>query len=300
MEARPRSRPPLSVRTVVHVISAALALSLLNAIKPLHIDDIVYQYYARQITHHPLAPYDFEIPWNQTPDSAQNPIAPPVVPYWLAAAMVLFGSNTFLWKLWFLPFYLMLSGSLFWIFRRFARGLEVPLLWMTMLSPVILPSSNLMLDVPCLALGLTSLVLFLNASQRRSIGLAILSGLVCGLAMETKWTAFLSLATIMVAAVLYLRPREGIVAALVAILVFVSWEGYIAVQNGQSHFLHQLKVNNPNEVKKNLLLPLVMILGAVAPMLLLLGLAALRAPSSSVPHRRWPVRDWFRPDDGPE
>ena len=272
-----RIRRTFSSRSIVHVVAAALLLTALNAVKPPHIDDIVYQYYAKQILQHPLAPYDFEIIWNQAPESAQNPIAPPVVPYWLAAGMKLLGPNPVLWKFWFLPIHLLLAGSLFWTFRRFARGLEIPLLWMTILSPVILPGTNLMLDVPCLAIGLTSLAIFLESARLRSIRLALLAGLACGLAMETKWTALLSLAVIVGASVVFFRPREGLIAATVACLVFISWEGFIAVQNGQSHFLHQLKINKPAADKKQLLLALAMILGAVGPMLGLLGLAALKA-----------------------
>jgi hypothetical protein len=275
----PSKHPKTSpARSTAHIVAAAVALSLLNAIKPVHIDDVVYQYYAGQVTRHPLAPYDFEIPWNQLPDSAQNPIAPPVVPYWLAAGMLLFGSNTFLWKMWFLPINLLLTSSLVWAFRRFARGLEVPLLWMTILSPAILPSVNLMLDVPCLALGLTSLALFATSCDRRSIGLAILAGLACGLAIETKWTAFLSLAAIMAYSVLFFRPKQGVIAVLVAVLVFASWEGFVAAQNGQSHFFHQLKINNPGDLDRSLLFPLLMILGAVGPAVMLLGMAALGVP----------------------
>jgi hypothetical protein len=269
----------MSSKHTLHIIAAAIVISLLNAVKPIQIDDLVYFYYARQITQHPLAPYDFEIPWNQIPDNAQNPIGPPVVPYWLAAGMQLFGPSVFLWRFWFLPINLLLATSLVFLFRRFARGLEIPLLWMTVLSPVILPSINLMLDVPCLALGLTSLALFATACDRRSIGLAIVAGVTCGLAIETKWTAFLSLATIMAYSVLYVRPKQGIAAVLTAVAVFVAWESYIALQNGESHFLHQLKLNS-TVVKENMAFSMFMLLGAVAPAVTLLGLAALRA-------RRW-------------
>src|SRR4051812_38011408 len=80
-----RARP--SPLWLAHLFVITLVMTLLNAIKPLHIDDIVYYLYAMQATVHPLSPYDFEILWLQLPDTAQNPIAPPVVPYWLAAAI---------------------------------------------------------------------------------------------------------------------------------------------------------------------------------------------------------------------
>src|SRR5262249_22634325 len=72
--------------------------------------------------------------------------------------------------------------------RRFARGLEMPLVFMAVLSPTLLPSFNLMLDVPALALGLTAVVLFIRAADRSSRRGALVAGLVARLAMQTQYT----------------------------------------------------------------------------------------------------------------
>src|SRR5262249_44026136 len=147
-----------------------------------------------QMAEHPLDPYGFLITetFAQRPLPAQTVLAPPVLPYWWALALRLFGGQPFLWKLWLLPFNLLFVTSLYAVFRPFPRGADLPLLAMTVLSPTFLPGLNLMLDVPALALGLSALALFWRACDRRSPALAALAGLVAGLAMQTKYTAFLA------------------------------------------------------------------------------------------------------------
>ena len=75
----------------------------------------------------------------------------------------------FLWKLWLLPFSLFFVGALDALLRRFAKGVVAPVLWMTVLSPTFLPSLNLMLDIPALALSLAAIAVFFRAFHRGSI-----------------------------------------------------------------------------------------------------------------------------------
>lgn len=169
----------------------ALLFTLLNAIKPLQVDDAAYYYYARQAAREPSQPYGFIVFWYQWPYPANEVLAPPLLPYWWSLAIRLFGENVFLWKLWLLPFSLLFVWSLDALFRRFARGLETPLTWLTVLSPTFFPSLNLMLDIPALALGLAGLTVFTRATARSSLTLAVLSGVLAALAMQTKYTGLL-------------------------------------------------------------------------------------------------------------
>src|SRR5438874_1299385 len=133
------------------LLALAILFTLLNAFRPLHMDDTAYYSYAAQIADHPLDPYGFEVFWKERPQPAHEVLAPPLLPYYWAAAIRLFGDRPFLWKLWLLPFALLLLLALHQLFQRFAQGFEGPLVWLTVLSPAILPSFNLMLDVPSLA-----------------------------------------------------------------------------------------------------------------------------------------------------
>lgn len=261
----------------------------LNALKPLQVDDAAYYYYAAHIAEHPLDPYGFTVFWYQHPEPANFVLAPPVLPYWWAAGMRLFGPHPVLWKLWLMPVSGLFVGSLYALFRRFARGLEMPFVWMTVLSPTFLPSLNLMLDVPALALGLFALTLFLRACDRLDPGWLFAAGLAAGVAMETKYTAFLAPAAMMLYAGVHglLGPggwkrRAGLLAfavaaTLVALNVFWWWEAFIAWRHGESHFYHEFE-RSQRDLGEQLLffsLPLLTLLGGAAPTLLLVGLAGL-------------------------
>src|ERR1700674_572855 len=134
-----------------------------NVVKPLHIDDAAYYYYARQVTQKPLDPYGFKVFWWDNPEDANEVLAPPALAYGWSLAMridqavsLATGIETerpWLWKLGMVPFSMLFIGCLFVLFRRFARGLEMPLTWLTVLSPAFWPSLNLMLDIPTLALS---------------------------------------------------------------------------------------------------------------------------------------------------
>jgi hypothetical protein len=283
------------------LILLALLVTGLNSIKPLHIDDGAYYYYAAQIAAHPLDPYGFQILWYDFWQPANRVLAPPVLPAWWGLGLRLFGDHPVAWKLWLLPFALLLVFAVYSLAHRFARGLEMPLVTMTILSSAFLPGFNLMLDLPALALSLSSLVLFFRFADGHSWSGAMAAGLLAGVAMETKYTSFLAPVTM----VLYsfvtglLTPGQswgrccgkcgiGMMAAVSACAVFAAWEAFIHYQYGESHFLselrqRQLQEGAPLAFQEMLLqqfhlwsVPLLMVLGGAAPQLLLLALAALR------------------------
>ncbi|MBY0523963.1 MAG: glycosyltransferase family 39 protein [Gemmataceae bacterium] len=273
------------VRRPVGLLFLALVYTLFNAVKPLTIDDGAYYYYARQIAQAPLEPYDFQIFWYQWPQPANDVLAPPLVPYWWAIAYRIAGEQPLVWKLWLFPFAFLFVWAISRLTRRFAPGLESSLAWMTILSPAFLPSFNLMLDVPALALGLGAVETFCRAWDRLSLSRALLAGTLAGLAMQTKYTGFLAPAVILLYwVVVGARPFRGRafwlgpVAAVVAVALFGAWEGYVALRCGESHFLCSLR-QQPAALsdKLGLAMPLLTILGGLGLPLILLGLTALWA-----------------------
>jgi Dolichyl-phosphate-mannose-protein mannosyltransferase len=248
-------------------------LILLNALKPMTIDDPVYFHYAAHIAEHPTDPYGFVLFGFL---KAQHTLAPPVLLYYWAAVIRLIGGDPFVWKIALLPFGLLFVFSLYLLCRRFAAGLELPLTAMIALSPAFLPSWNLMLDLPALALALTALVLFFHALDRSSLSQAALAGLLAGLAMQTKYTGFVAPAVMLLYALLLRRFRYGLFAASLALLVFVSWEGFTAARYGEAHFLvHVGQRRGGILLKYRLILPLLATLGGVAPWAGLLSLVGL-------------------------
>jgi hypothetical protein len=221
---------------------AALALTAANAVKPLVIDDPVYVEFARQALAHPGDPYGFEVYWYHTPEPAIGfGWVPPVLSYWMAGAIAVFGERPFAWKLSLLPFALALTGSLAFLLRRWAQPLATPCLFLIALGPALLPSFNLMLDVPALALGLLGYALFVAAAERRQTWLALASGLALGLAMQTKYSAAVYPALVLVHAAIFRRPREAALALALAAAVFVGWEALLLARYGESHFLAGLE-----------------------------------------------------------
>lgn len=291
------------------IVGLAALLCLLNAPKPLHIDDTAYYFFARQIAEKPLDPYGFDLHWYEEPWPAFWILAPLVLPYWLALGMKLFGDDPFLWKLWLFPFALILVWALDALFRRFAKGQEKPLVLMTVLSPAILPSFNLMLDVPALALALAAVATFLRAWERQSATLAALAGLTAGLAMQTKYTGVLAACAIYLATVLfgivrpairafwqrplapllipYRRILLGLLAMSVAGTLFAFWEWYLYRSYGHSHFLFHLRYGGSFKGREHFILPMVTILGGLAPVVMLLGWAGLTWPSRATGRRGW-------------
>jgi hypothetical protein len=249
----------------------------------MHIDDTAYHYFAAQIAEHPLDPYGFEIFWYSQPQPANQVLAPPVLPYWCSLAIRLFGERVLLWKLWLLPFSLLFVGSLYLLARRFASGLSIPLVIMTVLSPTFLPSLNLMLDIPALSLSLCALALFLAACERGSVALAAGAGLIAGLGMQTKYTAALAPAAMLLYGLIFRRLSYAVIAGGLAAFLFAAWEMVIAARYGESHFLLQVR-HNPMELFERLQLavPLLEILGALTPALGLLALSALGARPKAI------------------
>src|SRR5262249_28218557 len=141
-----------------------------------------------------------------------------------------------------------------------------------------------------LALRFGALVLFVRSCDRSDLLGVLLAGLVAGVAMQTKYTAFLAPVTMaLYAAVqglfvpcLQWRPALtklalGLAAVGEATGLFIAWEAWIAGRYGDSHFLLEYR-SSQRALWTQLewfapLLPT--LLGGVASAVVLLGLAAL-------------------------
>jgi 4-amino-4-deoxy-L-arabinose transferase-like glycosyltransferase len=218
----------------------AVIVTLANAAKPVVVDDTAYLTFARHLAHQPLDPYGFEIFWYTAPEPAMDVLLPPVVPYWLALGIHLFGEAPAALKLWLFPFVWLFAWSVSRLLHRFARGAEAVALPLIVLSPAVLPMVNLMLDIPTAALGLAAIVGLIAAVDGRSWGLAVLAGVVAGLAMQTKYTALIVPPILGWYALLHRRLGLGAIAVVAAVATFLAWEGLLFHQYGESHFFHHL------------------------------------------------------------
>ena len=266
-------------RRFFSAVLAALAITLLNAAKPLVIDDSTYFQFARQIAAEPGDPYGFDILYFQMHLPAMEVLAPPVMLYWWAATQTLLGPDPVAWKLALFPFALLLAVSLSNLVARFAPGLESPLVWMILLSPWVVPGFNYMLDVPALALALGAFALLARSCDReRGVGTALLAGVLAGLAMQTKYTALIPVGAALAYGVLANHWRRAFLAGVIATLLFVGWEVFMASIYGESHFLVSWRVskNYPAGTALVWCVALFSLVGASAPALGLLAMLALR------------------------
>jgi hypothetical protein len=290
----------------------AAVVTLANAAKPATVDDTAYLLYARHIACAPTDPYGFDVFWWSRPEPAMNVLCPPVLPYWLAAGVALFGESVPLLKLWLFPFVWLLAWALRALLVRFARGSEPFALPLLMFSPAVLPAVNLMLDVPAVALALAAVGLFVRACRvgtthlfsglrgevggthptktARPFALAALAGVVAALAMQTKYTAFAAPVVIAWYGLAHRRPGAAAVAVCTCVALFAGWELWLAEKYGHSHFWYHARgaAEAPPEGgsrlaglardRFELLLPLAGYLGCLAVGAGLLAALVLRVP----------------------
>ncbi len=264
----------------IHLFVAALSLTLLNAIKPVTMDDPSYLLHARHVAQNPLNPYGGEMFTYQAYGPALYNNAPPVSIYWLGAGMRLLGNHVVLLKLWLLLWALLLAFALHALLVRVAPGVAVPFTWTVMLSPWVLPGFNFMIDVPALAMSLGAIALFARAADRDSVRGAVLAGIVAGLAIQTKYTGAIAPAVILAYGLVTRRVRLALAACVAAGLLALGWEALMGLRYGDTPVLHYLGRRERGESgvpRLDLVVPLFRFVGVLAAGLVPLGLAAVGA-----------------------
>jgi hypothetical protein len=224
------------------VLISTIIYTALNSLKALHIDDTAYYIFANHIKNNPFDPYGFTFLWFNKPQEAITILAPPVFLYYFSLLIKVFNNNPVLWKIGCFPFYYLMSKSIYKLLRRFDKSLAEYGLILFVFSPVILPASNLMLDIPFISLFLFSWLLLLESLDSSSIKKLLLAGLLAGLSIQTKYNAFSILPLALITAFLYKNFKKGIYFCLIAIFTFIVIELLITQMSGQSHFLLQLQL----------------------------------------------------------
>jgi hypothetical protein len=268
-------------RAVYHAVAAALLLVLANVVEPPRVDDTAYIDHARHIAATPLSPYSGTIFWWRAPQPSVEVLAPPVALYWLAFGQNVLGESVALWKLWFLPFALLLTFSVLSLAHRFCRGLEVEALWMVVGAPTVFAGFNLMLDVPALSLMLTGVAVGARALDRRQVWLWLVAALVAGLASQTKYSAVTG--GVLLGAMAVQQRRFGWAVATVGLgaAVFVGWEIFVFKVHGASMFWTALFGDSGSSIRVgfgSMTVALALMAGPALPQLLpaLAGVVGMR------------------------
>ena len=275
---------------IVHVVAVALLITGLNSLKPAVCDDPSYLDHARRIAAHPLDPYGGTTVYAYQVVPAIENVSPPVLPSWLAAGMAVVGDCVWALKLWMSPFALLLGSSVWSLAKQMTPGHTAAVFWMVMTGAPVLASFNLMQDLPAQSLAMAALAVLLNTRSGAAGGLrswrlqdwmtVVGTGLLAGLALETKYTMLALPFTLTVVAAVAGRWRQGLVSAAVAVVMFVIWEAWVHHRYGTSQFLFTVLSRHPGGGGNHALLMIKDLLrtgGVVAPALVPLGAMALGA-----------------------
>src|SRR5581483_6897050 len=222
---------------VLLVVSTVLCLAPFVA-KPLHLDDPLFYWEARQIAAHPLDPYGFTVNWYVRPEPmAAVTRNPPGASYYLAVAGTLLGwSPVALHAAFLLPAVAVVVGT--WALgRRLCRQPVLPALLVLTSPGFLVSATSLMSDVPMLALWLLATVLWLEGIERDRPGLLAVAGIAAAACVLTKYPG----AGVVPLLVVYALARRGwgrwTVALAPTLVLVLAYQYWSATAYGQGHLV---------------------------------------------------------------
>jgi len=169
------------------LLALAVGLPFLN--KPFHIDDPVVLAVSAQVLQHPLRPLDGEINWDSDPIPLfKQTTNPPLLSYYLAPFIAVFGCSEVALHGAMLLFLVVLAVAAAELSRRFANRSWWPVLFV-LTSPAVVVSSNVMRDVPAMALAAAAVAVFVRGTDDDRPWLLVAGSLLAGGAVLTKYSA---------------------------------------------------------------------------------------------------------------
>jgi 4-amino-4-deoxy-L-arabinose transferase-like glycosyltransferase len=212
--------------------------------KAVSIDAPVFIAVANQILAHPLDPFGFQMIWDPTsPDAWVFNRNPPLLSYYLALWIALFGEVDAWLHVAMLPFSLLAGLSFLGIARRLTDEGARPALLLLATPCYLVLATTLMLDVALLGCMLFAVYALLRgaetgAADGQGARWQLAAGAAAAAAGLTKYVGF-SIAPLLAAGALILLPRR--VGPLLRVLlpplvVWSAWGAYTAELYGSIHF----------------------------------------------------------------
>jgi 4-amino-4-deoxy-L-arabinose transferase-like glycosyltransferase len=231
------------------VAGVVLALTIPFTAKPIHIDDVYFIEVAQNVRRDPLRPLagavaledaDYRVfaAQGRCPSTFTSMSHPPLVPYVIAVAAWVAGGFSERWlHVAFVPFALAAGLAMLSLSRRFTRHpLAATLLLVT--SPVfVLSSHSLMTDMPALALSTVALALLVRGVDREERGKVVLSGLMAGLAILTRYSAALTVIVMFAYGFARGQWRRTLPVLAGAGVVLATWAAQNLLVHGELHLL---------------------------------------------------------------
>ena len=211
-----------------------------NITKAVHIDDTFYLETARWVLQSPLHPMSGQVNWVNTAEPIHRISASPLlIPYLLAALMGIFGNS----QLAFHALTSLFTGLSIIAFYRVTLQLKIPhALLLTAawgLSPAVVPSQNLMLDVPLIAVVLlffSALLAISNPGSSSPVRSYLYAGLLAGIAPLIKYPGCILMPVLLFHLAIHKQWRHSW-SLLIPIAMFGGWCAFNVYDYGAIHFL---------------------------------------------------------------
>ncbi|UCH34366.1 MAG: glycosyltransferase family 39 protein [Armatimonadota bacterium] len=215
-------------------VALALLVGLPFLTKAFHIDDTVVLTVAEQITRDPARPFHASINWFGDPQPIfRETTNPPLVSYYLAPVVAASGFAEVPLHAAMLLYLVILGVATAALSRRFAGGSVWPVLFV-MLSPAVVPSTNVMRDVPLAAVSAAAAALFIVGVDRQSRQLVVAGSVVAGLAVLTKYSGAVLLPVLALYALLQRRGRYAL-WLLLPLAMLGLWSLHNQLVQGRTH-----------------------------------------------------------------
>lgn len=189
--------------------------------KAFHIDDTLFLWCAKQIQAHPLDFYGFTANWYgyKLPMFLINQ-NPPLVPYYISLVTLLFGYNEIIVHIAFLIPAVCLSIGIYFLARFFC-----PLPYMAVLISVLTPAflvsgTNVMTDIPMVALYVWALVLWLYGMEKDRTLYLFYAAILISFSALTKYFG-ISLIPLLFVYSLLVKRKLGVWLLFLSIPIFI-------------------------------------------------------------------------------
>jgi 4-amino-4-deoxy-L-arabinose transferase-like glycosyltransferase len=218
---------PTNWKELAGLCALCLVVLLPFIAKPVHNDDPVFLWAAKQIARHPLDFYGVRVNW----EWREQPMSeffqsPPLLAYYLAGMTKLVGWSEVGLHAALLPFSLLTVAGTYLLASRFCRRPALAVLLMLGCPAFLVSATTLMCDVPLLCFWVWSVLLWLWGSQR-SWALLPLAGLSAAAAGLTKYPGINLLPLLIAAGALWPASRRTrLIQALSLLIPVAAWAAY--------------------------------------------------------------------------
>lgn len=228
----------IEVRNTLIAAAAACLILLPFIAKPFNVDDPFYIRMAQQIMADPLHPYSFDINWSgelRPVWGRMEATFPPLIPYFLASLIKYFGVHEVPLHAAFLIFSAICGAMMYLLARRFVHHPLVSAVLFAATPVFMTSATGLMLDVPLLAMSLSSMVFLLYGLDEGDHRLLGAAAVMMSVAVLIKYSG-LMLIPLAAFAIARKRRWRFMWYLLIPLMVFALWNMVTWAIYGAGHF----------------------------------------------------------------